>query len=38
MVKCSQCQQNAHVLQYKKYYCASCYLKILKNDKKKKEN
>ncbi len=37
MVKCSQCQQDAHILQYRKYYCADCFLKILKNETKKKE-
>jgi hypothetical protein len=37
MVKCSQCQQNAHVLQYYKYYCAKCFLKKQKEDEKKKK-
>tara|TARA_E500000318_G_scaffold81658_1_gene76942 strand:+ start:820 stop:933 length:114 start_codon:yes stop_codon:yes gene_type:complete len=37
MVKCSQCQQNAHILQYRKYYCAKCFLIIQKNEKKEKK-
>jgi len=38
MIKCSQCQQDAHILQHRKYYCATCFLKKQKENEKKKKN
>jgi len=35
--KCCQCPNKANIVQRYIYYCADCFLKILKNDKKKEK-